>query len=158
MVLLDHGCVVRGGLQVLPPPADLRDIVEHTFIELPTTSVNDWRVVPDASPHLIVTVLAQGNLRAALVGARSRVAIIDRTGRVATVGVRLRPGALSVLVRDSAREFLDRSVTISDAFPRALLEHLDVSRDAPPSHIVHELLRLIRRAASSTAISNRPLA
>jgi len=157
MVLLDNGCASREGLRVMPSPADLRGLVEHTFVEL-HEGAREWRVVPDASPHLIVTVLTQGRLRAGLVGARSSAAIIDRRERIATVGIRLVPGALAVIVKDSAREFLDCAVPLADAFPAALLTHLEISADASPSHMVAELLRLVRRVASAPAVPGVTLA
>lgn len=142
----------------MPPPVDLRGLVEHTFVEHHDTGAPEWRVVPDSSPHLIATVLEGGQCRAGLVGARSRAAIIDRRNRVATVGIRLVPGALAVIVKNSAREFVDRAVPLDDAFPAALLTHLEISADAPPSHIIDELLRLVRRAASAPAVSGVSLA
>jgi len=141
----------------MPPPAYLRGLVEHTFVEY-AGGPTEWRVVPDSSPHLMATVLDGGRLRAALVGARSRAAIIDRRERIATVGIRLLPGALAVIVKDSAREFLDCAVPLADAFPAGLLTHLEISADAPPSHIVAELLRLVRRAASAPAVPCASLA
>jgi AraC-like DNA-binding protein len=115
----------------------------------------DWRVVADASPYLIATVTASAEartMRVALVGARSRAAAVNTAGRVMTVGVRLRPGAVPILTGVSAREFVDRSVPVDCAFPARVVSNLELGHDAPISVVIHELIRIIRRATRSRAM------
>lgn len=173
MVLLDNGGRARHEVWMAPPPADLRGLVEHIAVVPYRDQSCDWRIVPDASPHLIGSIVecAEGTegaehterrrggdggrdreLRVVLVGPRSHVAIIDLRGRVLTVAVRFRPGALAALVRDSAACFTDRSVAIGDVFPRAAIANLELAPDAPPSLLASEMIRLVRRAARYTHV------
>lgn len=149
MVLLDHGGRDAAEFDIIAPPADLSTVVEHLWIpSQSTTAFSEWRVVADASPHLIATVIAEKmrRIRVVLVGARSQAATIDMSQRVLTVGVRLRPGALPAVVDGSARELMDRSVRVDDVFGAGMMADLELSHDAPPSVIARELLRLLRRA------------
>lgn len=150
MVLLDQGGRPRREARILPPPADLRGLVEHVWIQHQLPPTRDWRVVPDASPHVIAAITETPGgprFRVTLVGARSRVAAINVEQRVATVGIRLHPGALTALVRASASEIVDRAVPVDIAFPRRVLSDLELSADAPVAHLCAEMLRLVRRAA-----------
>ena len=149
MVLLDQGGRQTTEVNILAPPADLSRLIEHVWVKRGThTTSSDWRVVPDASPHMIAVVTA-GYSRAMsvrIVGARSRGMSIDATRRVLTVGLRFRPGALSAMVDASAEEFVDRSIAVDDVFHRDLLSGLELSADAPAPLIFQELIRLTRRA------------
>ena len=95
MVLLDNGGgAVRGTVVLGPPPPDLDGLVEHVVVQTHPRHEPDWRIVPNLSPHLIVSVVDDGEgrrARAFLVGARSRSVAVDVNRRVVTVGVRLRP-------------------------------------------------------------------
>ena len=149
MVLLDQGGRAASEFDIVAPPADLSGVMEHLWVERRARGVSGWRVVPDASPHLIAAVTASGPtrvIRVQLVGARSCAATIDVTRRVFTVGVRFRPGAVPALVDASAREFVDRSVAIADVVNSDVLTELELGPDAPPSVIAHELIGLVRRA------------
>jgi AraC-like DNA-binding protein len=153
VILLDNGGRARGHAEIAAPPAELRCLVEHVWIERveprPERAV-EWRVVPDAAPHLIAAVsesAAGRALRVVLVGPRSRAAAVDHRGRVTTVGIRLCPGALPALVAAPAAELADRAMTIQAAFAPRDLRELELSADAPASVIAAEMLRLVRRAA-----------
>jgi AraC-like DNA-binding protein len=150
MVLLDHGGRAAAEFDIVAPPADLSGVIEHLWVgRRPPAGVSGWRVVPDASPHLIAAVTESGPTRAIrvrLVGARSCAATIDVRQRVVSVGVRFRPGAVPALVDASAREFVDRSVAVDDVLSADVLTELELGPDAPPPMIGHELIRLVRRA------------
>ena len=72
-----------------------------------------WRVVPDASAHLLFVTLGkraggwtrEPSLR--VVGARSHYVDTDPTGRTMMLGLRLRPGVLSSLIGTDARCLTD---------------------------------------------------
>lgn len=150
MVLLDQGGRHTTEVDILAPPADLSRLIEHVWVKRRTdTSSSGWRVVPDASPHMVAVVTASGHTRAMrvrVVGARSCAMTIDMTGRILTVGLRFRPGALPAMIDASARDFVDRSIAVDDVFNRDVLSDLALSPDAPAPLIHHELIRLIRRA------------
>lgn len=150
MVLLDNGGRSVREVELLAPPDDLVDCVEHAWIQQARyTSGRDWRVVADASPHLIATVheaTGTRSMRVVVVGARARAAAIDVGNRLLTVGLRFRPGTLPLLTQASAREFVDRATGIGDAFAAPVLRDLELGADAPAAVIVRELMRLTRRA------------
>ena len=140
MVTLDQAGFHRATVAILPAPAPLRDVVDFLWIdERPRFAVQHrhWRVVPDDAPHLIYYRYVDGHAgserhRLNVVGARARYADVDCTGRLFTVGVRLRPGAVPALFRVAAHEVTDRSVPaalIASRPVRALLSRLD--GDAP---------------------------
>ena len=134
MIWLDEGGRQRG-VRLIAAPHELSAVVEHVWVHgaLPKT---EWRVVPDVSAHVIFSVTrgARGAIAACrVVGARSRFADIDMKGREVTIGARLRPGALSVFVRDDALLLMDRSVPadqIVGGEARAMVERMaDASYD-----------------------------
>jgi AraC-like DNA-binding protein len=148
MVLLDHGGRHPSEVELMPPPSDLQWLVEHIWVQGSHGEVTDWRVVADVSPHLItsVTESTRGRgIQVALVGARTRAAVVDVTNRVLTVGVRLKPGVVPGLTGASAREFVDRGEALSNVFSRSILSDLELGHDAPRDVIVHEIVRLMRR-------------
>lgn len=74
-----------------------------------------WKIVPDRSAHLLAHCRRDPSglerVTASIVGSRSRAKDVDPAGRVWTVGVRLRPGALAPLAGIRASELTDRSVS-----------------------------------------------
>lgn len=154
MVTLDNGGRAAGAVTLIAPPADLADLVEHASIDYVRAPTADWRIVPDASPHLIAIVTTRDGtqrLSVVLVGARSRFEAIDTSQRSATIAVRLKPGALPMLVSGgSARDFIDRSFPIADVFGGGVLRDLELSPDAPAAVLHSELLRLLRRVRRGT--------
>jgi AraC-like DNA-binding protein len=153
MVLLDHGGRARGEVRVTLPAPDLATLVEHVWAQSTAAQTDDWRVVPDASPYLIAAIVDHGagrRLRIAVVGPRSRAAAIDLRDRVATVGVRLHPGALPAVTGMTADAFADMSVPVGDVVHGQVLRELELSADAPEPLLASELLRLVRRAAART--------
>jgi AraC-like DNA-binding protein len=125
VVRLDQGGLSRRHTKIVPPPADLSDIVESAFIlrdeaaRRPSTS---WRVVPDPSAHVILVLPAANqrrDVRAVVVGARSSFTDIDVSGRRLTLGVRFRPGALAAFARERATSFTDRAFPAEDVLGRA---------------------------------------
>jgi AraC-like DNA-binding protein len=151
MVLLDQGgCVHEHDVRLALAPPDLRGLVEHVWVQIHPKGTREWRVVPDASPYLIAAVTNGPDgprVRPVLVGPRSRMADIDVSQRVVTIGIRLRPGSIPALVSAPAVEFVDRTVPLDDAFDANVLRELEVAADAPPARLVSELLRALRRAA-----------
>jgi AraC-like DNA-binding protein len=162
MVLLDHGGRAAGEVAIVAPPADLSAVIEHFWIAQRTdTSVSDWRVVPDTSSHVIAMVMARAQkreIRTVVVGARSRAADIDVSERVMAIGMRLRQGVLPILTNASAREFVDRSVSVDEVFSTRVLNDLEFSADASAPCVLRELIRLTRRLCHhrkvSTTLSN----
>jgi AraC-like DNA-binding protein len=117
MIWLDEGgqhCT----LPLVASPPGLCEVVEHFWIQ-ETIPKNVWRIVPDVNPHVIFSITQSRKAPAAdccVVGARSQFFDLDVTGRVLTIGARLRPGVLPLLVRDSALHFTDLSIPIEDIY------------------------------------------
>lgn len=153
MVTLDNGGLASASTALVAPPIDLADLVEHSSIDDGRPHTADWRIVPDASPHLIaIATTARGRpgLSVVLVGARSRFEAIDTSGRSATIAIRLKPGTLPVIAGLPASDFMDRSVPIGAVFSTAALRDLELSADAPAPRVLGQLLRLLRRARRGT--------
>jgi AraC-like DNA-binding protein len=157
MVLLDHGGRDPREVEIVAPPADLAGMLEHSWVAHRTDALaSAWRVVPDSSPHLIAMVTARAQRRAirvVVVGARSRAADIDVRDRILTVGLRLRHGALPILTKASAREFVDRAFPVEDVFATSVLRDLELGADAPASLILQQLIQLARRTCRRGAVS-----
>src|SRR5262245_54638963 len=97
MVLLDHGGRDPREVSLIGPPPGLEWLVEHVWTQGSHDEATEWRIVADVSPHLIASVTesaAGRRLDLALVGARTRAAVVNVTNRVLTVGVRLKPGVV----------------------------------------------------------------
>lgn len=140
-------------MRILPPPRDLADVVESSFVvrEDPA-SHRSWRVVPDPSAHLMVSWSRQGGTRAMVVGARSTFADIDLSDRKLTVGVRLRPGVLGDLVRERASAFTDRGVPVQAVVGSAWKELAREGVDAgDPEQALAGLLDVVRVRARRSA-------
>jgi AraC-like DNA-binding protein len=107
-----------------PPPPEAEPWVEHGVIdERPALEHGAWRIVPDASAHLLASFgpgAGSGRpgrlLHARVVGARTRFVDADVTERALTVAVRFRPGALASLARVPARELTDRGLPLAELF------------------------------------------
>ena len=160
MVLLDHGGRDAREFDIFAPPADLAAVIEHLWIARRTEKpVSDWRVVPDTSPHVIAMVTARAHtreIRTVVVGARTCAACIDVSERVMTVGLRLRQGALPALTNTSAREFVDRSVSLGQVFSTRVLRDLELGPDAPAPVALQELIRLTRRLYRQGTVTTLP--
>lgn len=156
MVLLDNGGRHGSEVTLIAPPHDLAGLIEHLWVQDCDDMAADWRVVADPSPHLIAAVMSSAprRIRVSLVGARTCAATIDVSHRVMTVGVRLRPGALPILTNASAQEFVDRSVPVDDVFTSDVLSGLELGDAAPAVTIVHELMRLTRRASGGRTVTS----
>ncbi len=116
MVRLDEGGLAAREVRIFAPRPALRRWVQHVSIQPGPARPGGWRVVPDTCAHVIVTVAAGGASRCRIVGARSRFTDIDVAGRCCTIAVRLQPGALPALTRESAALFTDRAVDVADLF------------------------------------------
>src|SRR5262245_48451504 len=114
MVRLDEGGAAAADTRLFAPPPSLRPWVQHVSIQPGPARRAAWRVVPDTSPHVIFAIV-RGQPRCRLVGARSVFADIDVADREFTIAVRLQPGALPVLLRDSAAALTDRHAVFADA-------------------------------------------
>ena len=131
MVTLDNGGRGRRALEFHATPPGLAWAIEHTWSERPQVLRNApegreacraWRIVPDVAAHLIFNRLEQSGGATAgvrLVGPRTRHVDVDKSRRVLTVGVRLRPGVVPLLVGMPAVEMLDRSVVLDQAVGRS---------------------------------------
>lgn len=123
MITLDQGGRGRPFLELIGPVPGLAGVVEHVSLVHSGRSPvpGSWRVVPDASPHLIFHRYRDGRSRSVVVGARSRYIDVLQHERAFTVAVRLHPGVLPLLVGGSAWDLRDRSVRLDDALgPRGV--------------------------------------
>lgn len=128
MILLDQAGAGASRTKLFSPLPAQESLVECFWTQQVCSNPigQSWRIIPDASPHLIF-VASRFKARCALVGARSRFADVSMAGRIFTCGARLRPGALPILTRLPASDFTDRSVPTEEAFGargRILLERL----------------------------------
>lgn len=143
MITLDQGGAGAELAQILPPPEGLRQRVECLWVERPQDfdlpRRRAWRIVPDHCGHLLYHRMESGT-RLSVVGPRTRPLDVAKGRRKLSVGVRLRPWALSVLCGVSPSEMRDRSVALSSALGRVgseLTERLDAcSEDAVLGTIV----------------------
>ncbi len=151
MVILDQGGLRRGSIELVVPPPSCAELVEHAWIDRFDAAVHpcaSWRVVADASAHVIVTLGAgsRGEVgRAAVVGARSTFADIDVAGRRFTLGVRLRPGVLPALARVPATALTDRAVDARDVLGAAWTTVVEVLGEHGPRAAMDRMLTLLRR-------------
>src|SRR5215470_14984553 len=87
-----------------PDEAPYIELLLHQTYREPLLTGERWRVVPDPSAHLMFVAggsAASGWTREPtlrLVGARSKYADVDNTGRTIMLGLRLRPGVVASLV------------------------------------------------------------
>jgi AraC-like DNA-binding protein len=158
MFAFDQGGRRRHLLRHALPPRELEPWVEHLVVDpRPDLERGAWRIVPDASSHILASFTpgAGGRLgkllRARVVGARSRFVDADVTQRGLTVGVRLRPGALAALAGAPALEVCDRGTPLPEIFGEGGVraeEELDTSKNAGEAlnALVGLLMRQSRRA------------
>jgi AraC-like DNA-binding protein len=122
MRLIDEGGWGRDELTLLAPRAELAEVAEFFWIEEWTRRprAGRYRIVADDAPHILWHVEGRRHRveRFGLIGARTAHHDIDVSSRVLTVGVRLRPGVLPMLLNQSARRFTDRSVPFPLPLPR----------------------------------------
>lgn len=166
VIHLDQGGHARRHARVIPPPADLADIVESAFVlhdqaaRGPTGSTS-WRIVPDASMHVILVIpaaLRRGEARAIVVGARSSFTDIDVSGRQLTLGVRFRPGALSAVARDHASSFTDRAFPAEDVLGCAWRSAGERVLGRDPHEALLALLDLLRATTRGRVHADRTVA
>jgi AraC-like DNA-binding protein len=157
LITLDQGGRGIEAARIFPPPPDLRPYIEHSWIREgrdPTAnSDRAWRIVPDSSPHLIYSRvlrrdsrgLAHHVHRLAVVGPRAVHTDIDMSRRCLTVGVRLRPGSLPLLIRRPASEFVDRSFTAERLFGCRGSEALERAAEASTAGAIQRTLLALFR-------------
>lgn len=149
MVTLDNGGAGRTELRFAPTPPGLGWAVEHVWIQGsgPTAASHGagWRIVPDPAAHLIyVRPKAHPGSSLRLVGPRSRHEDIDRTARLFSVGLRLRPGVLPLLTGVPASRMLDRGLSLDRVgqAPRLWVDDLEgLGPDAVAGALCTALLR-----------------
>jgi AraC-like DNA-binding protein len=115
MFLLDEAGRDAGFARTLPVAPELRDVVETIWLDEIGLDRRRFRVVPDHAPHLLYKIIRgdrTNDFRIDVVGARSRFVDVDKSNRVLTCGVRLRPGAIPRLFGVSAAELCNQSVSI----------------------------------------------
>src|SRR4051794_15877302 len=118
MVRLDEGGFAAREVRIFAPRPSLRRWVQHVSIQPGPARHGGWRVVPDTSAHIVISVMTDGAARCRVVGARRTYADIDVSGRRFTVAVRLQPGALPALTREGAASFTDRAFDAADVYGR----------------------------------------
>jgi AraC-like DNA-binding protein len=115
MVCLDEGGRGRRAIRLIAAPARLAPWVEHFWIQAATRAGKRlWRVVPDASSHIILSV--EREPRCHMVGSRAVYHDVDTAGRRVTLGARLRPGTAIHLARCSADALTGGSFPLEDVF------------------------------------------
>jgi AraC-like DNA-binding protein len=152
MVRLDEGGHAAIEARLLAPGAALAPWVQHVSIQpgpaRHAAPGRPWRVVPDTSAHLVFSV-ARDRPSCRLVGARSIYADVDVSGRTRTVALRLQPGALPALLRDSATGLTDRALDVSDVFGADGRRLLDALAEATPVGAAFLLFEFVRRRCRS---------
>ena len=155
MFQLDEAGRDAGFARTLPVAQELRDVIESIWLDEVGLDRPGFRVVPDHAPHLIYKIIRGAKTdvrRVDVVGARSRYVDVDKSKRLLTCGVRLRPGAIPRLFGVSAAELCNQSVSI-DALcgvsGQALLERLS---GTPPERLGDVLQPWLRaRVSEGTA-------
>src|SRR5215208_382986 len=144
-----------------PPPPPLRHLARSVSVDrfdpVAGGGPAPWRVLPDASGHLIVHLYERGGCVCRLVGPRSVYADVDQRGRARTLVVTLRPGALAALAGMPADELADHPLDPRDLWPaeydelleEALAPALDPALD--PAAQIRALAALLRRRARAEA-------
>lgn len=160
MILFDQAGAAEFRSTLIPANDSLKGFVEHFFIQdAPTAAerLTAWRIVPDASPHIIVTAQQQTsfleNIRCVVVGARSRFLDTSLVNRGITFGLRLHPGTLPLLTRLPAWDFSDRGAAVEDIFGargRALVEQVASQRT------IAEALRVLAEFFAEEFASQSP--
>ncbi len=89
------------------------------------------RVLPDASTYIIFDLAGENAGSAYIVGTLLRPVLIELSGRVDRVGVRLRPGMANLLFGISARDLRHRVSSLRDARIRLSSSFLDALSIAP---------------------------
>lgn len=144
MIQLDQGGRGLAWARVVAPPRALTPWIEHLWIQRYPTPVEglDWLVVPDASAHILVR--ADADRRSVrVVGPRSTAVRFELGPRRWSVGVRLRPGALTSLVRGSSPELLDGSAPLEEYLDLRPLDRV-LDRESPdPEQAMQALIRLL---------------
>lgn len=162
MVTLDQGGLARRRIEMVATPPDLAAIVEHAWIQRDhATPGQAWRVVPDASSHLIVSVVAlpdRESARATVVGPRTTFGDVDVSHRRLTLGIRLRPGALATVARQSATAFTDRVHPLRDVFGAAGKEVEARIAEDEPRLAMQVLFALLRGSVTGTPPDRLPFA
>lgn len=134
---------------MLPPPPGLAHLVEHTFVlDMRTVTGRSWKIVPDASAHLLAHRFTSPDggerIRTSVVGSRTRGLECDPRGRIWTVGVRLRPGALAALTGIDATELTDSSASFGDVWGARGDTGASAMTSVPSAeHAVRRLLRIV---------------
>lgn len=137
MVLLDQSGAGAKASRIFAPSRKHAAFIDHLWVQQ-TVSVpigGSWRVIPEPNPNMIFVISRtdDGSIRTrcCFVGARSRFADVYTENRILTCGVRLRPGALPLLMRFPASNFTDRSVLVEEVLGvrgRSLMDQLNQFR------------------------------
>jgi AraC-like DNA-binding protein len=152
VVNLDQGGFASGHTRLRPPPQDLADLVDCSFVRRDDSAARPaggaaWRLVPEANANIVVVSreTRRGRIMdGSLVGARSRFKDTDVSSRRLTVGVRLRPGALPLIARARATAFTDTAFSLDEVFGavgRRATARLDESDPDETLRVIFQLLR-----------------
>ncbi len=131
MITLDQGGAARPTTQLVPIPPRLRSVVELAWVTPASTAIQTWRIVPDASPHLVWARYADGHLRLRFVGPRTHYVDINPSARTMSGGVRFRPGALQQATGLDAWDCRDRSLCVEEVWGPAGAVAFEQAQAAP---------------------------
>lgn len=151
MIELDQAGRGRESQVILPPDPSAGGWLEYAWVQhhlgSPLAHRSDWRIVPDAAPHVLVHRYPRGLTHAQVVGPRSRGVARSIGPRLWTAGLRLRPGALAALLREPAHAWVDRGVGLEATLPAPLRPRLgDLARFEDPGSVARELAALLALA------------
>lgn len=146
MISLDQGGAARGGVRTFDVPPDLRDHIESISVhQYDVPPHGPWRVIPDASAHIVWHRTRNGEFRAVLVGPRSTYIDVDARPRAQTGGIRFRPGALPTVLQEDAGALTDRQYGLEEVWGRAGTVAFERAATAPDSaDAVSALVSLIQ--------------
>lgn len=158
MIWFDQGGRARGAVRHVAPPADLTRHLELGWIDRhdahrapPGTC---WRIVPDASAHIIFTVACTRDgerIRCGVTGARSVYQDIDVSARRVTIGVRLHAGGLAAILRERAGALTDRTHAIDQVFGSAGVRLVERMANEDPDAALDRLMAFVRARVSGAA-------
>ncbi len=153
MIQLDQAGRGRRSQVILPPDPSAAGWLEYAWVQHhpgpPSAHRGDWRIVPDAAPHVLVHRYPRGLTHAHVVGPRSRGVALPIGPRLWTAGLRLRPGTLAAFLREPAEGRVDGGVGLAAALPASLRSRLDeLARFDDPRAVARELATLLALALS----------
>lgn len=156
MVTLDQAGMDPGVIYDVSQRPSLGSLVESIAVLRPCTAgaaATAWRIVADDAPHILLHYEERASAttyHVVVVGARRVFADVDKSRRILTVAVRLRPGALPALFGFPAHELTDNAYaleTVLASRARSALGRLtEEAVDAPFCSMATFMGVLVQRA------------